>query len=388
VADPTGLAVVVVDNDAVLTWAGSPTPYVADYSIFRRSPSTGAVFNPAGSPIASGITSLTYADNDLPTGSYDWQVFGRVVVPTVAPTITSPSSTSFTQSSAGTFTVTATGTPPPTLSMTGTLPAGVTFTPATGVLAGTPTASGTFPLVFTAANGTLPNAVQNFTLTVAAAFVPTGIANCVGWWTGDDPATIIASAGLVSQWSDKSTAANHLTQGTSAWQPLTGRTLNGRNTLDFQGVFGNGGFLTRAGAAVTQPATWFAVAVSDVTGATKQITGYNTPAGGTGVIWSNVGKYSYYAGAAQDGPGSWNTSAHQVSAVFNGASSGLWVDGASQTAGNPGTLGFANFTIGSNTDRDSPWDGAIAEVIVYSRALNTTERQQVEAYLKAKWGTP
>jgi LPXTG-site transpeptidase (sortase) family protein len=50
--------------------------------------------------------------------------------------------------------------------MTGALPSGVTFTPATGILAGTPTAGGVYPLIFTATNGVLPNATQNFTLTV------------------------------------------------------------------------------------------------------------------------------------------------------------------------------------------------------------------------------
>jgi hypothetical protein len=158
--DPANLVVVVVDNDAALSWDGSPTPNVADYSVHRRTPATGAVFDPtnAATRIASGLTGLSYADLNRSAGTYDWQVFGRVVIPTVPPTITSPNNTSFTQGTPGTFTVTATGTPTPTLSMTGTLPAGVTFTPSTGVLAGTPTASGTFPLVFTAANGTLPNA--------------------------------------------------------------------------------------------------------------------------------------------------------------------------------------------------------------------------------------
>ena len=64
------------------------------------------------------------------------------------------------------FTVTTTGFPAPTVSQTGALPAGVTFTAATRVLGGTPTQTGVFPLVFTATNGTQPDATQNFTLNV------------------------------------------------------------------------------------------------------------------------------------------------------------------------------------------------------------------------------
>ena len=66
--------------------------------------------------------------------------------------------------------MTATGTPAPTLGETGALPTGVTFTPATGVLAGTPAAGtvGTYSITITAQNGTTPNATQSFTLTVNA----------------------------------------------------------------------------------------------------------------------------------------------------------------------------------------------------------------------------
>ena len=84
-----------------------------------------------------------------------------------APAITSANTTTFKVSTAGTFTVTATGTPAPTFSETGALPSGVTFTTA-GVLSGTPGAGtvGSYPIVITAANGVAPDATQNFTLVV------------------------------------------------------------------------------------------------------------------------------------------------------------------------------------------------------------------------------
>ena len=63
------------------------------------------------------------------------------------------------------------GYPVPARSETGVLPAGVTFTPGTGVLAGVPGAStgGLYFLTFSAANGVLPNASQGFALTVNEA---------------------------------------------------------------------------------------------------------------------------------------------------------------------------------------------------------------------------
>ena len=117
---------------------------------------TGVAFNP-----------LTFSV--IGNGIYQSMGTLTAAAPPVAPSITSSTSTAFTVGTAGTFTVTATGTPAPTLSETGSLPAGVTFNTTTHVLSGTPTVSGTFPITFTATNGTLPNAMQSFTLTVNPA---------------------------------------------------------------------------------------------------------------------------------------------------------------------------------------------------------------------------
>jgi uncharacterized repeat protein (TIGR01451 family) len=82
-----------------------------------------------------------------------------------APTITSANNTTFTQGTAGSFQVTATGNPAPTFSTTGPLPTGVTLS-SSGLLSGTPTQSGTFMFTITATNGTASDATQPFTLTV------------------------------------------------------------------------------------------------------------------------------------------------------------------------------------------------------------------------------
>ncbi len=82
----------------------------------------------------------------------------------IPPSFTSATSTTFTAGTFGTFNVTANGAPTPTITFTGTLPGGVMF--GTGTLAGTATAFGTFPLVFTASNSVGSNAMQNFSLVV------------------------------------------------------------------------------------------------------------------------------------------------------------------------------------------------------------------------------
>ncbi|GEM_PF-3744561 len=86
------------------------------------------------------------------------------------PAITNANSTTFVAGTSGSFKIGATGFPVPVLSESGTLPSGVTFVPATGILSGTNgvASGGIYPLVFTAANAAGTN-TQNFTLTVNQA---------------------------------------------------------------------------------------------------------------------------------------------------------------------------------------------------------------------------
>ena len=104
-------------------------------------------------------------------GSSSGTVFVTPSATPVAPAFTSANNTTFTVGTAGNFSVTASGPPAPTITRSGALPTGVTFTDGTTprALSGTPASgqAGTYPLTFTAANGTLPNATQNFTLTIA-----------------------------------------------------------------------------------------------------------------------------------------------------------------------------------------------------------------------------
>src|SRR5207244_3667250 len=91
------------------------------------------------------------------------------------PRITSVNNATFVVGTAKTFTITTRNSvPKATLSFTGTLPGGVTFTPlanGTATLSGTPVAGseGVYFLTITAASGTPPDAVQLFTLTVQDA---------------------------------------------------------------------------------------------------------------------------------------------------------------------------------------------------------------------------
>jgi LPXTG-site transpeptidase (sortase) family protein len=140
------------------------------FSVSSGSLPTGLTLTSAGAisgiPTALGTFSgtVTAANGTAPDATQNFSI-----TISLTPVIISADNASFTLGMAGTFTVAATGSPTPILSMAGTLPSGVTFVPATGVLSGTPAVgtNGSYPLTFTAANGILPDAIQNFTLTVS-----------------------------------------------------------------------------------------------------------------------------------------------------------------------------------------------------------------------------
>ena len=122
-------------------------------------PGTGGVYD----------LSITAANGVSPS---DTQPFTLTV--DQAPAIGSGATTTFTVGFAGTFSVTATGYPTPTITETGGLPAGVTFTDngnGTATLDGTPTAGtgAVYSFQITASNGVATSAVQAFTLTVDEA---------------------------------------------------------------------------------------------------------------------------------------------------------------------------------------------------------------------------
>jgi hypothetical protein len=122
--------------------------------------------NSSGAVVDNWNSEVSFAAKASDPNGFNWTAVPGPSGSTPA-AFTSASSTSFTDNTAGTFTPTASGSPAPVITESGTLPTGVTFTG--GVLSGTPTVSGTFPITLTATNGIESAATQNFTLTVTSA---------------------------------------------------------------------------------------------------------------------------------------------------------------------------------------------------------------------------
>jgi hypothetical protein len=155
----------------------------------------------AGTPTANGIYGITL--NASSTSGAAAQSFTLTV--NQAPSISSASSATLLAGKASSFSVTSIGFPLPTLTQTGTLPAGLIFTNngnGTGTVAGTPSASGIFNLNFAATN-TVGVTQQGFTLTVdqtpsfnsgSAATFQSGSANSFTVATAGFPTTTLVRA--------------------------------------------------------------------------------------------------------------------------------------------------------------------------------------------------
>jgi hypothetical protein len=119
-------------------------------------------------------------------------------VETTGPAITSPTPPSATTGTPYDYTITSTGSPTPTLTVTnGALPAGLQIDSATGEITGTPTTPGTTTFTITASNGTAPDVSAIYTITTAPAAAGTSpIASTTAPGT-TTPAAASAGAGTI-----------------------------------------------------------------------------------------------------------------------------------------------------------------------------------------------
>jgi hypothetical protein len=193
-----------------VSWAGTDAlggSGISGYTIFvsdnagphtawlSNTPLTSAAFTGQGGHSYSFYSVATdFAGNVEPAPS---QPDATTTVDKL-PAFTNADQTTFVAGTPGTFTVTASGVPAPTLGENGsdTLPTGVNFDAASGILAGTATgAGGNYTLHFTAHNGIGSDATQTFTLTVdQAAAITSG--NSATFVAGTSGSFIVTATGF------------------------------------------------------------------------------------------------------------------------------------------------------------------------------------------------
>lgn len=192
----------------------------------------------------------------------------------------------------------------------------------------------------------------------------------------------------VSQWNDLSGEDHHVSQGTSAAQPVwVDDAINGLPAIRFD----NAQWLGHTGFDLEQPCTVFAVVqVLD----TNQ--GHNGIFTNQGSFWGlgkqarNNGHWETYAGVhlnGNNGQATWDNNVNLLCSIFNETDSAFYLNGEFDVDGNVGDRGIDDLSIGAfrPLDQNRFMDGYIAEILCYTEVLSSEEREKVEQYLGEKW---
>jgi hypothetical protein len=227
---------------------------------------------------------------------------------------------------------------------------------------------------------------------IVGTFNPTQISGCQLWLDGNDPAGTgvqPANGASISTWVDKSgNGRNGVNQATAA--------TFGSNFQNSQGVLQ---FVGTQNYLVTYPSfpntayTIFSVQrVTDGTTYRRVLHGGTNFALFLGVSNSNVATFtgnstSAWNDVAANSPATTNLNTWRVVTMqVSGSSLIPFVDGTQQTSKTGTTGAFSNLNVGAASDNGQAWIGQIAEIVIYSSALSSSSRQQIETYLGNKWG--
>ncbi len=222
--------------------------------------------------------------------------------------------------------------------------------------------------------------------------------NLLAWYDASDAASITASSGAVSQWSDKSGNGRHLTQGTGANQPSTGvATQNGLNAIRFTGAGPHN--LSTGTISSFGPIKTIYIVVKTVGqipststyhyGARSNQVEYMS-AGGETASGAQSGMYGYDGSiraltgwmkdatmcwvARFDGNASSSSTTRRGSVNLSSAFTG-------STAANTAITSFSLGAIGSNNCMSMD----VCEILAYSVKHTDAEVAATESYLNAKW---
>jgi hypothetical protein len=197
------------------------------------------------------------------------------------------------------------------------------------------------------------------------------------------------SAGTLATWVDKSGSGNNGTRVGS------GALATNPNRVTFNGS----SYYTTPYTAIPTEETIFIVSSTNSTAQMFQI-GTGPPYGagehGRGVFMNNgsVTLTNYYIiNFATTAGGATNGTPFLISTVFGAGSAQVFVNGSGGTTNSVSNFGASGplTAIGGEPNPNHTtvnFVGAIYEVIIYNRALSTTDRQSMESYLRTKWSLP
>jgi hypothetical protein len=262
----------------------------------------------------------------------------------------------------------------------GSLPTGLSLNSSTGLISGTPANNTSVSVTIrsTDQGGNYIDTVVSY-LAVPVTITP----NLWGWYDASVSSNYILTSNAVSQWSDLSGNGRHLTQSTSSRRPVikTGEK-NGLNVIYFDG--GLKGLSTSA-ITLSNPCTIFvAVKMYSLTSYTSIYDGVNNNEGNlAGNSGNAIQLYTQaFVGGFSASTNTWYRITHSI----NGGSSYDRRNDTVTSNWSDDSVNLGGLRIGEGDGGGENGNMDIAEVIVYNRALNTTEVNTINTYLSAKWG--
>jgi hypothetical protein len=301
---------------------------------------------------------IQFAGTGSPTASIQQVHLDVDATPAITPSFASASSTSFTVGTAGSFTVTANGQPLPTITESGSLPSGVSFTGGTGsaTLSGTPGSGtgGTYALTFTATNA-VGSTAQGFTLTVD--YAPSITSANSTTFTVSTGSFTVSTTGLPTPSISQSTGNGQT--GLPSWATFANNG-NGTATLSGTPPTGSAGtytFTITATNSVSTASQSFTLTVSSLVFAGLAFTSV-TQSGGT-LSCSNQDTATVTCTASPLGPtGSFLAEIELVNgsgtAVTNTSGSAMTVSAAETTVSSPdGSVSPASLQIANGSSSTS-----------------------------------
>lgn len=220
------------------------------------------------------------------------------------------------------------------------------------------------------------------------------------WLDAADETTFTKSGEAISQWNDKSGNARHVTQATSANQPLyKAGTVNGLASVLFDGS--NDVLTVSMTTGLSSSFAIFAVAVPVQVQAIRgfvvsEVTSYSNYWALLGTSTNSITNFALFDGTNNPGTSHVAPTANNAY-VMNGIRDvsadtvQYYQDGTlrqSTTDTTTSTPSYGNLRIGGQTNVANRYANVrICEVVIVSSVLSTALRQQFEGYLAWKWGT-
>jgi len=242
----------------------------------------------------------------------------------------------------------------------------------------------------------------------SSAFDPRQIAGLGLWFDAADASTVTLNAGNVSEWRDKSGNGRHASQSTAASQPiyqaagtlsvaLVNESVAANRSMTIAGAAGllrnvAGGTLIAVhrptAIAAGQSAVFFSTNAS--VNATRLVLAAGVLSAALELGGRRLDANSFQGITSS---GSANTPyVHVGVANYSAASATMYVNGtvtasssSFQTGGNSENADSLAVSLFNNGGGGSIYTGAIAEVLVYPRALSAAEVSAISRYLGAKW---